>query len=62
LAQKPWIVPLFGTRRSERLQENIGALSVTLPPDDLDQLSAGAAAIAIAGARYPEAMLRRSGL
>lgn len=61
-AQKPWIVPLFGTRSSERLHENIGSLSVTLSADDLHQLTAGSAAIKIKGARYPEAMLRRSGL
>jgi aryl-alcohol dehydrogenase-like predicted oxidoreductase len=60
MAQKPWIVPLFGTRSSERLHENIG--SVTLSPDDLHQLTAGSAAIKIEGARYPDAMLRRSGL
>jgi aryl-alcohol dehydrogenase-like predicted oxidoreductase len=62
MAQKPWIVPLFGTRRSDRLQENVGASSLTLSPDDLDQLTIGSAAIEIEGARYPEGMLRRSGL
>ena len=62
LAQKHWVVPLFGTRSSGRLRENIGALSVTLSSDDLHQLSAGSSAIKIEGARYPEAMLRRSGL
>lgn len=62
LARRPWIAPLFGTRSSERLQENIGALSVTLSADDLDHLDTGSAAIKIEGARYPEAMLRRSGL
>ncbi|WP_266031000.1 aldo/keto reductase [Brucella intermedia] len=62
MAQKPWIVPLFGTRNSERLRENIGALSVMLSPDDLQRLTAGSGALKIEGARYPEAMLRRSGL
>lgn len=62
IAQKPWIVPLFGKRKSERLKENIGALSVTLSQSDLDQLTAGSAIIKVEGARYPEAMLRRSGL
>lgn len=43
LAQTPWIVPLSGTRSSERLRENIGALSATLSRDDLQQLTAGSA-------------------
>lgn len=62
LAQKPWIIPLFGTRRLERFNENIGALSVTLTPGDLQEMEAGLASIAVEGARYPEAMLKRSGL
>ncbi|MFS8056093.1 aldo/keto reductase [Rhizobium sp. BR 317] len=60
LAQKPGIVPLFGTRRLERFEENIGALNVALDKADLDEIEQ--ADIAIKGARYPEAMLRRSGL
>jgi aryl-alcohol dehydrogenase-like predicted oxidoreductase len=60
LAQKPWIVPLFGTRKLERLDENLGALSVALTRDDLDEIEA--ANITIEGARYPEEILRRSGL
>jgi aryl-alcohol dehydrogenase-like predicted oxidoreductase len=60
LAQKPWIVPLFGTRKLERLEENLGALSVTLTADDLGEIEA--ANIKIEGARYPEEILRRSGL
>ncbi|ENN89354.1 Aldo-keto reductase NADP+ [Rhizobium freirei PRF 81] len=60
LAQKPWIVPLFGTRKLERFEENIGALNVTLDQSDLDEIEQ--ANIVIQGARYPEAMLRRSGL
>ena len=60
LAQKPWIVPLFGTRKLERLDENLGALSVTLTRDDLNEIEA--ANIKIEGARYPEEILRRSGL
>ncbi|NDY92032.1 aldo/keto reductase [Ideonella livida] len=59
LAQKPWIVPLFGTRSLARFEENIGALQVTLDPADLDEIQQ--ANIAIEGARYPEAMLRLSG-
>lgn len=62
LARKPWIVPLFGTRKLERLDENLGALSVTLTVDDLDEIERVAAAIRIEGARYPEDLLRRSGL
>jgi aryl-alcohol dehydrogenase-like predicted oxidoreductase len=60
LARKPWIVPLFGTRKLERLEENLGSLSVTLSADDLGQIEA--ADIKIEGARYPEELLRRSGL
>jgi aryl-alcohol dehydrogenase-like predicted oxidoreductase len=60
LAQKPWIVPLFGTRKLERFEENIGALNVTLDKADLDEIEQ--ANIIIQGARYPEAILRRSGL
>ncbi len=62
LARKPWIVPLFGTRKLERLDENLGAISVRLAVDDLDEIERVAAAIEIEGARYPEEMLRRSGL
>ena len=60
LAQKPWIVPLFGTRTLERFDENIGALNVALDKADLDEIEQ--ANIVIQGARYPEAILRRSGL
>jgi aryl-alcohol dehydrogenase-like predicted oxidoreductase len=60
LARKPWIVPLFGTRKLERLDENLGALSLTLTADDLAEIEA--ANIKIEGARYPEEILRRSGL
>jgi aryl-alcohol dehydrogenase-like predicted oxidoreductase len=62
LAQKPWIVPLFGTRTLDRLDENLGALSVTLTADDLDEIQTVASTIHIHGTRYPEEMLRRSGL
>jgi aryl-alcohol dehydrogenase-like predicted oxidoreductase len=60
LAQKPWIVPLFGTRKLERLEENLGALSVTLTANDMAEIEN--ANIKIEGARYPEEILRRSGL
>lgn len=59
LAQKPWIVPLFGTRTLERFDENIGALNVTLTRSDLDEIEA--TNLTIHGARYPEAILRLSG-
>ena len=62
LAQKPWIVPLFGTRALNRLDENLGALSVRLTGDDLDEIESVAATIQIHGTRYPAEMLRRSGL
>jgi aryl-alcohol dehydrogenase-like predicted oxidoreductase len=60
LAQKPWIVPLFGTRKRERLEENLGVLSVSWTDIDLSELSS--AAITIEGARYPEAFMKMSGL
>jgi len=60
LAQKPRIVPVFGTRRRERLEENLGAISVGLTTDDLTEIEA--AAIQIEGARYPEDVMKRSGL
>jgi aryl-alcohol dehydrogenase-like predicted oxidoreductase len=62
LAQKPWIVPLFGTRKLERLDENLGSLSVTLTADDLNEIKTVASTIKVEGARYPEEILRRSGL
>src|SRR3954454_6530605 len=62
LARKPWVVPLFGTGKVERLDENLGALSVTLTADDLDEIETVASTIRIEGARYPEEMMRRSGL
>jgi aryl-alcohol dehydrogenase-like predicted oxidoreductase len=62
LAQKPWIVPLFGTRTLERLDENLGALSVTLTAGDFDEIQTATFTIEIQGTRYPEEMLRRSGL
>ncbi|HEY1953703.1 MAG TPA: aldo/keto reductase [Gemmatimonadaceae bacterium] len=58
LAQKPWIVPIPGTRRLERLEENIGAASVELTPGDLRDIENAASTIAIKGARYSEAAER----
>src|SRR5947209_4835264 len=62
LAQKPWIVPIPGTRKRERLDENIGAVAVTLTADDLREIDNAASKIAIQGARYPEALEKRTGL
>jgi aryl-alcohol dehydrogenase-like predicted oxidoreductase len=56
LAQKPWIVPIPGTRRLERLEENLGAVQVELTADDLAAINAAAAGISVVGARYPAAM------
>jgi aryl-alcohol dehydrogenase-like predicted oxidoreductase len=58
LAQQPWIVPIPGTRRLERLEENIGAADVELTADDLHDLDTAAAKIEVQGARYPEQMER----
>ncbi len=54
LAQKPWIVPIPGTTKPHRLQENIGAVSVQLSPADLRELENAASKIMVQGARYPE--------
>lgn len=54
LAQKPWIVPIPGTTRRHRLEENLGALAVPLSADDLSEIDRAAAEISIHGARYPE--------
>ena len=56
LAQRPWIAPIPGTRRLERLEENLGALEVQLTPVDLAAIEDAAAEITMTGARYPEAM------
>jgi aryl-alcohol dehydrogenase-like predicted oxidoreductase len=53
LAQKPWIVPIPGTKRRERLEENLGAADVDLTKDDLAEIEQAASAITIQGARYP---------
>lgn len=54
LAQKPWIVPIPGTTKLHRLEENIGAVSVELTPDDLRQLETAVSKVAVQGERYPE--------
>ena len=62
LAQKPWIVPLFGTRKLERFEENVGALSLRLTDDDVRELNASRATIPVQGNRYPDEHMRRVGL
>jgi aryl-alcohol dehydrogenase-like predicted oxidoreductase len=54
LAQKPWIVPIPGTTKRHRLEENLGAAAIELTPEDLAEIDRGAAAISVHGARYPE--------
>ena len=56
LARAPWIVPIPGTRKLERLEENIGAVALELTPDDLREIDTAASKITVAGARYPEAL------
>ena len=62
LVQKPWIVPIPGTTKLHRLDENIGASAVTLTSDDLREIESAASKITIQGARYPEALEKRTGL
>jgi aryl-alcohol dehydrogenase-like predicted oxidoreductase len=62
LALKPWIVPIPGTRRVERLDENIGAAHVALTAGDLTEIETAAAQIQVHGARYPEHLERMTGL
>jgi aryl-alcohol dehydrogenase-like predicted oxidoreductase len=62
LAQRPWIVPIPGTTKLQRLEENLGAADIQLTSDDLRGLDAAAANIPIQGARYPEALEKRTGL
>lgn len=61
LAQKPWIVPIPGTRKLERLEENIGAAAVELTPDDLREIERATSNIAVQGARYPENLEQMTG-
>jgi aryl-alcohol dehydrogenase-like predicted oxidoreductase len=61
LAQKPWIVPIPGSRKLERLDENIGALAVKLTPDDLREIESAISKITVQGDRYPEALQRMTG-
>jgi aryl-alcohol dehydrogenase-like predicted oxidoreductase len=62
LAQKPWIVPIPGTTKLHRLEENLGAVAVHLTPDDLREIEDAASRVTVHGARYPEELERRTGL
>jgi aryl-alcohol dehydrogenase-like predicted oxidoreductase len=60
LAQKHWIVPIPGTTKLHRLEENLGAAAVELTPDNLRDIESAASKIAVQGARYPEHIERMS--
>ena len=62
LAQKPWIVPIPGTTKLHRLEENIGAAGVGLTPDDLRDIDRAVSKVTVQGARYPEHLERMTGL
>jgi aryl-alcohol dehydrogenase-like predicted oxidoreductase len=62
LAQKPWIIPIPGTTKLNRLDENIGAVAVELTSDDLREIERAASEITVQGARYPEHLEKRTGL
>ncbi|MGZ6126190.1 MAG: aldo/keto reductase [Myxococcales bacterium] len=61
LAQKSWIVPIPGTTKSKRLEENLGAADVELTSDDLGEINGAASKITVQGARYPESLEKRTG-
>ena len=61
LAQKPWIVPIPGSRKLERLDENIGALAVELTPDDLREIESAISTITVQGDRYPKDLAKQAG-
>ena len=61
LAQKPWIVPIPGTRKLERLKEDIGAVAVELKADDLREIDSAASKITVQGARYPDNLEQMTG-
>jgi aryl-alcohol dehydrogenase-like predicted oxidoreductase len=62
LAQKPWIVPIPGTTKLDRLDENLGAVAVELTSDDLLEIDAASSRITVQGTRYPESLERMTGL
>ena len=61
LAQKPWIVPIPGTTKLHRLEENLGAVAIELSTEDLLEIEGAAAKIEVQGARYPEAIEKMTG-
>jgi aryl-alcohol dehydrogenase-like predicted oxidoreductase len=61
LAQKPWIVPIPGTTKLSRLDENIGAVSIELTPDDLRDIDSATATVSVEGDRYPEHLEKMTG-
>lgn len=61
LAQKPWIVPIPGTTKLNRLEENIGAVAIEPTSDDLQDIGRAASQITVHGARYPEQLERMTG-
>jgi len=61
LAQKPWIVPIPGTTKLHRLEENLAAASVDLTPDDLREINIASSKIKVEGARYPERLEQMTG-
>jgi aryl-alcohol dehydrogenase-like predicted oxidoreductase len=58
LARQPWIAPIPGTRRLERLDENLGAVGLVLTPDDIAELDEASASVQVQGERYPERLQR----
>jgi aryl-alcohol dehydrogenase-like predicted oxidoreductase len=62
LAQKPWIVPIPGTTKLDRLEENIGAVGIEFTPEDLRDIDSAASQIKVEGARYPERLEKMTGL
>ncbi len=61
LAQKPWIVPIPGSRKLERLDENIGALAIALTPNDLQEIKSAISKLTVQGDRYPEELKQMTG-
>jgi len=59
IAQKPWIVPIPGTTKLHRLEENLGAVAIELTPDDLRQIDSATSQVTVQGARYPESFEKR---
>jgi len=61
LAQKPWIVPIPGSRKLEHLDENIGSIAVELTPDDLLEIKSAISKITVLGDRYPKELAKQTG-